>query len=151
MGSQIVTQVEATRVAGDLGGVRGAFRTTGQSHAKDYPEQMREHLAPHVKAYCDMLAQGALKGDRTCVRIFSDLMGDLGSKGDLIRALVISVGAASPEHLKAAASSALDAEAIDEPTAYAQALDFVHQYRREHGLPALVEVPVEDAGEVPGA
>lgn len=151
MASQLVTNAEKNRGTSPLVGVRNEHVSVGKKLAEDYPEQMKALLAPHLTLWVEQTVVGLRLRDRTAMRVFPEIMGALGAKSDLIKALVISVGANSPEHLKSAASSALDAEQIDEPTAYAQALDFVRQYRREHGLPALVEVPVEEAGEVPGA
>jgi len=149
MGSQIVTTSERNRGGGELVGMRGQFTATGKAHAKDHSEAMRAYLEPHIQKYCDMLLRGVDKGDRTAMRAFPEIMGVLGAKNDLVQALVVAVGAQSPEHLKSAASAALDAETVDEETAYAQALDFVQDYRRRMGLSPLVEVD-ERAGEVPG-
>ena len=127
-------------------GLRSAIMPTGRAHAKSDPDTMRELLRPHIKAYCDMLASNALRGDRTCVRIFADLVGETGGKLELINALVVSVGANSTEHLRAAASSALDAETQDDETTYLEALGFVNDYRKRTGLPALVESAPDVAG-----
>lgn len=137
MGSQIVTTSEKNRRDAPFTGLRAEARSVGLEMAKDYPDEMRGLLSPHVKRFCDSIASDLT--DRTNKRLFAEIMGAVGAKNDLVQALVIAVGANSPEHLKSAASAALDAEAVDEETAYAQALEFVHDYRRRMGMPALVE------------
>jgi hypothetical protein len=150
MGSQIVTKLEQARGKSELTGMRDVVTKTAKEHAKAAPEEMRAILSDHVRPVCELVAREAARGDRTALRIFFEVMGAIGAKGDMIQALVVAVGAQSPEHLKSAASIALDAEQVDDETAYVQALDFVTQYRRQNGLPALVEVD-ERYGEVPGA
>jgi len=149
VGSQLVTHRELHERPRETAGLGSALRATGLTHSSDEPEAMKSALKPHIKAYCDMLARNALQGDRTCVRLFAEIVGAVGSKADLVQALVLQVGAQSPEHLTRAASVALDAESVDEETAYAEALRFVNQYRREHGLPPFDDD--ERQGEVPGA
>jgi hypothetical protein len=134
-----------------LAGVRGAVTAVAKEHAGAYPEQMREYMAPKLKAFCDMIADEALSGDRTAKIIFAKTMGDIGAKDALVQALVAAVGARSVDHLKSAASVAIDAEEVDEEAAVAEALEMVQQYRRERGLPELIEAPVDTLGEVPGA
>jgi hypothetical protein len=114
------------------------------------PEQMRDHFAPGMAKFCKDELERAENGDRTARNIIARAMG--GANGDdFLKALVAAVGARSVDHLKSAASVAIDAEEVDEEAAVAEALEMVQQYRRERGLPELIEAPVDTNGEVPGA
>ena len=134
MTAQLVAAIDARGNAPALMGLRNQLKGESKALRQSYPDQMREHLASDVPEVCRVIAARAKAGDRTCVRLFTELMGDLGGKDAMVQALVIAVGAQSPDHLKSAAATALDAEQVDDATAYAQAKEFCLQYEREHGL-----------------
>jgi len=123
-----------------LAGVRRDATAVGKELARAAPERMLELLAKRVDAFAEMVMTEAIdKGDRTCRRIYHETLMAVGGRDALVNAIVVQVGASSVEHLTRAATRGLDAEGTDEETLYAQALAFVHRFRRERGLRELVE------------
>ena len=56
-----------------------------------------------------------------------------------------NMGAQDEGHAQRLISTALDAEGMDIDAAWRMSEQFVQQYRREHGLPELVEAQVANA------
>ena len=147
-----------------MGKHRGGFRATIMAAAATHPEAMRRELAPHIPAYCEMLVADLKDREctahRTALIAFPQIMGAIGGKDDLVTALLLALGVKSQDEMQKLVGMSQQAMTADDETTWRNAEAFAQQYRREHGLPPLIEagasVAVEMAddgrnGEVAGA
>jgi len=119
--------------------VKAAAHQAASSH--EVASKMRGYLEPHLAEVMDVLIAGAKRGKRTALNGLIRLATASNASEDVLRALAIAIGAQSVQHMRQAAVAGLDAENVDEATLWAQAEQHAQEYRREHGLPPLIEDP----------
>lgn len=62
----------------EVGMRREVAAQTARALARDYPEEMRDHLAPHMAEFCIRLMAGVRMMDRSCLRLYADIMRRVG-------------------------------------------------------------------------
>lgn len=127
---------DLTRVPG--GQRAGLTRAVFESVVND-PESARTHWRPFLADFCEIVMDGCRKRDRTCLNIFAQGMKLVGAQIEMTVNFWQQIGIQDPAQGKALVERALKAQDLDPETAWRLSEQFVQDYRREHGLPELVE------------
>jgi hypothetical protein len=106
---------------------------------KDDPVAARDLLRPFLPEYCQLMIAGVRRGERHWANLYAQTMKLVGAQVALTVNLWQQLGANDEGHAKALIDRALEAEQMDEDTAFRVSEAFVKDYRRRHGLPELVE------------
>lgn len=128
-------------------------RTAAAQLAEQAPQAMREYLAPYVPEYCESLLEAmrtphftTAKGDvvsnpahRTALGLIAQILKAIGAQVELTINLWQRLGVSDEMHARSMIDSALRASELDHETAWRLSEQFVQDYRRQHGLPELVE------------
>lgn len=115
------------------------------------PERMRERLAQEdeVNEYCDILLDDMRDRDcnshRTAMRLIPEILKAVGSQNVLVLNLWQKIGASDEHQARRFVEMGLQAEGMDPETKWRMMETACAQYRREHGLPELVERGGSDA------
>jgi hypothetical protein len=135
---------EGVRVVAKSGeGKRGIMRKTAAELASNAPNEMREHLAPYVGEFCEALMRDLRDPEsvahRTALGLYAQILGAVGGAMSLTVNLWQRFGAQDEGHAARLIGTALDAEGMDLDAAWRLSEQFVQDYRRQHGMPELVE------------
>lgn len=118
-------------------------RAERESLVAGAPDRMRELLAPHVDRYCERLIgdmdDPESSGHRAAMRLIPEILRAVGGQVMLTVNLWQRFGASDESHAQRLIASALEAENVDEDSAWRLSEQFAADYRRRHGLPELVE------------
>ena len=129
-------------ILGGHGGLpltRGVARDMANAMISSDLEESQRYLRPFLPEYCEKVIEGCRKLDRTCMTIYAQAMKLIGAQVSLTVNLWQRLGAQDEGHAQRLIQTALDAEGMDVESAWRLSEQFVQQYRREHGLPELVE------------
>lgn len=120
-------------------GTRARASSAVVAAAKSSPESVSEILAPHDRLWCEKIVEGVRLGDRTALRLFAEARKIVGAQVNLAINVWQQMGVSSEDEGRRMIESAMRANDLDPETAWRLSEQFVQEYRREHGLPELVE------------
>ncbi len=103
------------------------------------PEAARQNWRPFLPDFCEIVMEGCRQHDRTCLNIYAQAMKLVGAQVELAVNIWAQFGVTDASQAKAMIESAMRARDLDPETAWRLSEQFVQEYRREHGLPELVE------------
>lgn len=102
-------------------------------------QRVQELLEPGIPKFCERVLQGVDRGDRTCMRLYAEATKIVGAQVTVAVNLWQQIGINDPDFGRKMIDSAMRANDLDPETAWRLSEQFVQDYRREHGLPELVE------------
>ena len=102
-------------------------KSNGMALAETYPEQFKALLAPSIPDYCEALVRGFKSGDRTCMRLYPEIMGAAGNMDELVRGILVGLGVGSLDDAKRMMERLRQAERVDEETQEAWAVAFLEE------------------------
>lgn len=109
------------------------------------PQRMREHLDTddRVKKFCDRLFEDVddreCPAHRTAMRLYAEIMQAVGGQVNIAVNIWQQLGISDATQGKAMMDAAIRASDLDQETAWRISEQFVQDYRRENGLPELIE------------
>jgi len=125
-------------LAAGVGG-RTNFRVQALAAVSSDLEVSQDEMRPFLRDYCQIIIAGCRKMDRTCLNIYAQAMKLIGAQVELTVNLWGKLGVSGEGHARELIAQALDAQNMDRETAWRISEQFVQEYRRENGLPELVE------------
>jgi hypothetical protein len=110
-------------------------------------ERAQQLLRPGLETFCAKILEGVEQRDRTCMRLYAEAMKIVGAQVLMAVNIWQQYGIADEAAGKRMIESAMQAHDLDPETAWRLSEQFVQEYRREHGLPELVEAKQIGAGD----